>query len=733
MLELWGGHECTVNRVGDRFRDQTVRSGHQDRPQDLERFAELGLKALRYPVLWERVAQENPARFDWRWTDARLPRIAELGMRPIAGLLHHGSGPGYTSLVDEAFPHLFAAYARAVAERYAWIDDWTPINEPLTTARFSAQYGHWHPHQRDEVAFWRALLNQIEGTQLAMREIRAVNPRARLVQTEDLGRTSGRAAVDQQVAFDNARRWMTWDLLTGRVAPGHPLWLRLASFGFEPVLRRLADAPTPPDIIGVNHYLTSDRFLDDDVLAYPQDKRGGNGRIAYADVEAIRVAVPAPGGLEGALRETWARYGLPIAVTESHNGCTREDQVRWLREGWQTALDLRAEGVDLRAFTAWALLGSHDWCALLLCDGHRYEAGAFDVRGGELRPTAAAAEIRRLADGGETAPHPATLGPGWWRRDIRLAYRPVPPDAAAAPTRPRWRAPEPSGPPLLITGATGTLGQALARACELRGHAYVLTDRARLAIDDPARVAGALDAIAPWAVINTAGWVRVDDAEDDPEACYAANTTGAAILAEACAARNVPFVTFSSDLVFGGDQSAPYVEDDPVAPANVYGASKAAAEREVLRLGGRALVIRTSAFFSPHDPHNFAAWVRRELTAGREVQAAEDLVISPTYVPDLAHATLDLLVDGETGLRHLANVGACSWAEFGRRIAEALGLDARLVKARPAAGFGWPAPRPTFCVLGSRHGALLPALEDAIGRYADTIGRTVPSALAREA
>src|SRR5262249_35416523 len=141
-LELWGGHEYTVNRVAGAYHDQTVRSGHQRRIDDLDRFAALGLKALRYPVLWERVAPRTPDAFDWAWTDARLSRIRELGMRPIAGLLHHGSGPGYTSLLASDFPVRFARYARAAAERYPWIDDWTPINEPLTTARFSALYGH---------------------------------------------------------------------------------------------------------------------------------------------------------------------------------------------------------------------------------------------------------------------------------------------------------------------------------------------------------------------------------------------------------------------------------------------------------------------------------------------------------------------------------------------------------------------------------------------------------------
>ena len=719
MLELWGGHECTVNRVGALWRDQTVRSGHEGRIEDLDRFAALGLKALRYPVLWERVAPDDPDCPDWRWSDARLARIAELGMRPIVGLLHHGSGPAYTSLIDDAFPEKFARYARAAAERYPWVRSWTPINEPLTTARFSALYGLWFPHGRAEGMFWRALLNQIEGVQRAMTEIRAVIPEAELIQTEDLGRTYGRGAAVSQVAYDNARRWMTWDLLAGAVVPGHAFWDRLVDFGLEAPLRRLADEPCPADVLGVNHYLTSDRFLDDELSAYPEATHGGNGRVAYADVAAIRVAAPAPGGLEGVLEEAWARYRQPIAVTESHNGCTREEQVRWLREGWETAQRLRGRGVDVRAFTAWALLGSHDWCRLLTCDGDLYEPGAFDVRGGEPRPTALAAELRRLAGGGGP-PNPATEGPGWWRRDIRLEHRPV---AADAPHEARraWRPPAGAGRPLLITGATGTLGQAFARACEVRGLAYELTDRARLPIEDRQKAAGLVRELDPWGVVNTAGWVRVDDAELDAEGCHLANTTGAASLAAVCAERDLPFMTFSSDLVFGGDAAEPYVESDAPAPRNVYGLSKAEAERQVLACGGRPLIIRTAAFFSPHDPHNFAALVRRELAAGRTLAAAEDLIVSPTYVPDLVNAALDLLIDGEAGVRHLVNQGACSWFSFAVDLAKALELDHGLVKPVPAASFGWPAPRPVRAPLATRRGPMLPPLEDAIARHAAAV------------
>jgi dTDP-4-dehydrorhamnose reductase len=719
-LELWGGHECTVNRVGAAFHDQTVRSGHHDRPEDLDRFAALGLSALRYPVLWERVAPDRPDARDWRWSDARLSRIRDLGMRPIVGLLHHGSGPRYTSLLDEGFPPLFAAYARAAAERYPWVRDWTPINEPLTTGRFTALYGLWHPHLADEPFFWAALLNQVDATRLAMRQIRGVDPRARLIQTEDLGRTYATRPLAYQAEYENARRWMTWDLLCGRVTPDHPLFARLADFGFADRLRAIADDPCPPDVVGVNHYLTSERFLDHRLDAYPPERHGGNDQTPYADVEAVRVALPGPGGLEGVLEEAWARYGLPLAVTEVHNGCTREEQVRWLREAWETAQRLRTRGVDVRAVTAWALLGTFDWNSLLTRPLGHYEVGAFDVRCDPPRPTALAAELKRLATGAGD-PHPAAEGPGWWRRDIRLEFRPVFRHVETPEPRSAWRAGCGASRPLLIAGATGTLGKALARACEWRGIDYHLTGRTELSLDDEDSIRACLDACDPWGVVNAAGWVRVDDAETCAEGCLAANAEGAVRLARACAERGLPFVGYSSDLVFDGTAGRAYVESDRPAPLNVYGESKARAEDEVLSLHDRALMIRTAAFFSPFDPYNFAAHVVATLATGKPFVAASDLVVSPTYVPDLVDASLDLLIDGETGIRHLVNAGAVSWAAFARMLARELGLPEELVVGVQARSFGWPAARPAHAPLATERGWVMPSLENAVARWAAVV------------
>ena len=154
-----------------------------------------------------------------------------LGIAPIAGLVHHGSGPVYSTLLDRDFPEQLAAYARQVAERYPWIDAYTPINEPLTTARFCGLYGHWYPHARSRPTFVRALLQQCRAIVLAMRAVREVNPSAQLVQTDDAGKTFSTRALAYQAQFENERRWLAWDLLFGDVDRTHPLWRYLRSAG----------------------------------------------------------------------------------------------------------------------------------------------------------------------------------------------------------------------------------------------------------------------------------------------------------------------------------------------------------------------------------------------------------------------------------------------------------------------------------------------------------------------
>jgi dTDP-4-dehydrorhamnose reductase len=765
-LELWGGVECSVNRVGRDYFDQLERGGHARRPADLGLFAALGLSALRYPVLWERTAPEGPERADWSWADERLTRLRSLGIRPVVGLVHHGSGPRDTSLIDPSFPEKLARFARAVAGRYPWVEDYTPVNEPLTTARFSGLYGHWYPHGRDELTFARALLAQCRAVVLSMRAVREVNPRARLVQTEDLGKIFSTGALRYQAEFENERRWLTFDLLCGRVRRAHPMWDYLAWAGIgETELEWFLANPCPPDIVGVNHYLTSERFLDERVERYPPHTHGGNGRHAYADVEAVRARAEGCAGPHALLAEAWERYRLPLAVTEAHLGCTREEQLRWFVEVWDAARRLREGGADVRAVTAWALLGSFDWDGLLTRDCDRqgaracehYEPGVFDLRAPAPRPTALARLLTKLARGEEPC-HPVLDAPGWWRRLDRLLYLPeqkkhasAKAAAAGAPAAlvsvgaraksgdtdaraKSWGGNLRTGSrggkarTLLLTGATGTLGRAFARACRARAISYQLLTRAEMDIADLSSVSSALDQFGPWALVNAAGYVRVDDAEREPEVCRRENADGPAVLAGACAARGVALVTFSSDLIFDGSALRPYVEGDAPSPLGVYGRSKAEGEARVLEAHPSALVVRTSAFFGPHDEYNFVTAALRALADGRRFAAACDSVVSPTYVPDLVNACLDLLIDGECGLWHLANQGALSWAELARRAALLAGLDAGLVEARPASSLGLVAPRPAYSALASERGSLLPPLESALTRYMSARGLAISRA-----
>lgn len=716
-LEMWAGFECTLNRVGDRQHDQLQLTGHYGRIDDLDRLAALGVRAIRYPILWEHVAGATTPVARWTHADAAMRRLRELGIEPIVGLVHHGSGPLHTSLLDEGFADGLAAFAASVAARYPWVTSFTPVNEPLTTARFSALYGVWYPHARDDRSFWRATLHQVRATRLAMDAIRAVTPDAKLVQTEDLGFTHSTPALRYQADFENERRWLTFDLLAGRVRPGAAMYDHARHCGVSDVeLARAVGDGCPPAIIGINHYLTSERWLDERLDRYPAHTHGGNGRDRYADVEAVRVSEACLLGPRQLIQQAWDRYGIQLAVTEAHLGCTREQQLRWLHEVWQCARDAREDGADVVAVTAWAALGTQDWSSLVTrLDGH-YEPGLFDVRAPAPRPTALAALTRALARG-EAVRMPVLDSPGWWRCAERVAYGPCAgsdgADAGSASVDAR---------PVLVTGARGTLGSAVVRLCGERGLACIGTARDTLDIADERSIARVLDELRPWAVINAAGYVRVDDAEREPHVARRGNVDAAVALARACAARTIRLVTFSSDLVFDGASRSgrPYVEGDAAMPLGVYGAGKAEMERRVLAEHPGALVVRTAAFFGPWDEWNFVTLALRSLAAGLPFEAAGDLVVSPTYVPDLVHALLDLVIDGERGIWHVVNRGAVTWAELARRAACMAGVDGSLVHECPHTELGLVAARPPYAALDSTRGALMPPLDDALARYVRT-------------
>jgi dTDP-4-dehydrorhamnose reductase len=706
--EVWGGIECTINRVKNNFFDQLQYSGHYYREEDIEHIAQLGIKKLRYPVLWERHQPEKNESIDWNWTSNQLNNLNQRGIDVIAGLVHHGSGPAYTNLADENFPYYLAGYAKKVAEQFPWIEYYTPVNEPLTTARFSGLYGIWYPHQNNSKAFTQMLLNQLKGTVLAMQEIRKVNPTAKLVQTEDLGKTYSTPKLKYQANFENERRWLTFDLLCGRFDKNHFLWKHFQHMGIpEKDIYFFQENPCTPDIFGFNHYLTSERYLDERLHLYPPHTHGGNGKDHYVDVEAVRVTMDQESGIHVLLKEAWERFHQPIAVTEVHLHCHREEQLRWFKHVWESCNNLVEEGVNIKAITSWALLGSYGWNKLLTQEYGDYEPGAFDLRGGFLRPTALARFIKEVSHN-KNCNHHLSEEKGWWLRDSRIIYGSLPDTIQMKGIHSK---------PVLIIGKNGTLGRAFAKVCEDRCINYQLLSRQDCDISYISSIEKAIELYQPWAIINAAGFVRVDDAEKECEACTRDNTTGPHNLAIACNKHGVQLINFSSDLVFDGRKPTAYVERDLPNPLNVYGQSKAQAELLIQKEFSSSLIIRTSAFFSPWDEYNFVHYVRKSLSNYENVTVAKDLFISPTYVPHLVNTCLDILIDGETGIWHLANKGSLSWAEFAFIIAEKFDLNKSLINVVNANQISYKAKRPFNSVLSSERGQLLPSFESAIDEY----------------
>jgi dTDP-4-dehydrorhamnose reductase len=486
--EVWGGIECTINRIADRYSDQLATTGHYSRKSDIECIAALGIKTLRYPVLWEHHQPDPSKPIDWNWAERQLYALRDHDIDPIVGLLHHGSGPSFTSLDDPHFPDLFAAYAGLVAERFPWVMHYTPVNEPLTTARFSGLYGIWYPRKKDPLCFLNMLLNQLKGVVLAMKAIRRVNPAARLIQTEDLAQIHSTPALAYQADFENERRWLTYDLLCGKVVRTHALWDYLMFTGItEDQLNFFIENPCIPDMLGVNYYVTSERWLDEDVDKYPAYTHGGNGRTDYADVEAVRIVDRL--SLGDLLKELYCRYELPVAITEVHLNCTREEQMRWLMYIWTTACEAGREGVDIRAVTSWALLGAYDWDTLLTKNDLHYESGAYLLRDGQLHLTAVGHLVKTLARGGRFD-HPLFAEPGWWAR---------PKESGSAPDEepfPQHR--------LLIFGRDERQTLLLSGLCRTRGIPCKILSPVEKGIfaDNPPT---ALYLYKPWGVIE---WVQ---------------------------------------------------------------------------------------------------------------------------------------------------------------------------------------------------------------------------------
>lgn len=267
-----------------------------------------------------------------------------------------------------------------------------------------------------------------------------------------------------------------------------------------------------------------------------------------------------------------------------------------------------------------------------------------------------------------------------------------------------------SRPRVLITGGDGQLGWELARALEGRAEVFALDRRAMdLSRADDIRVR--CSEINPALILNAGAYTAVDKAESEAELAMKINGEAPAILAEEAEKRSIPLVHYSTDYVFDGNGSRPYVEEDATAPQNVYGRTKLAGEQAVAGTAKRALLFRTSWLYS-HRRQNFLLTMQRLARERDQLRVVADQVGSPTWVRTLAEATLKSLVLNEgdvdlaipAGLYHATASGNTSWHGFASAIL-ATGDDparrAREVLPISTADFPTPAKRPAYSVLST--------------------------------
>lgn len=207
-------------------------------------------------------------------------------------------------------------------------------------------------------------------------------------------------------------------------------------------------------------------------------------------------------------------------------------------------------------------------------------------------------------------------------------------------------------------------------------------------------------AVAPSAIVNCAAFTKVDAAEEHELEAYAVNAASVGELARYASAAGVPLVTFSTDYVFAGDATEPYVESAPTSPINAYGRTKLAGEHAAHDACPEALIVRTSWVVSGTHP-NFVATMLR-LAAERDVvRVVADQRGRPTIAADLAAASLAALEAGVTGILHLANEGVTTWFELAREAVRVAGLDPDRIQPCGTADYPTPARRPAYSVLGT--------------------------------
>ena len=352
----------TIN--GGRTRvDEMEKCGHYRHWQeDFDCVEELGVRFLRYGIPLHRTYL-GEGKYDWSFTDLAFAELQRRQIMPIADLCHFGVPDWIGNFQNPDFPRLFASYARAFAQRFGWVQLYTPINEMFICAHFSAALGWWNEELMSQRAFVTALKHLVKANVLAMKQILHVRRDAIFIQSESseyFHAENPRAIKPAEIM--NARRFLSLDLNYGRRVDSE-MYEFLMDNGMtrEEYHFFLHQKLKHHCIVGNDYYITNEHRVTADGQAYPAGEVFG-----YAEIT----------------RQYYNRYLLPVMHTETNlnEGPRGDEAVYWLWKEWANVLRVRNDGVPIVGFTWYSITDQMDWDTALRKDqGNVNPLGLFDL------------------------------------------------------------------------------------------------------------------------------------------------------------------------------------------------------------------------------------------------------------------------------------------------------------------------------------------------------------------
>lgn len=352
----------TINNGKTRV-DEMELCGHYDRWQeDFDLVEEMGIRFLRYgPALHRTFLGAD--KYDWEFADLAFTDLYSRDIVPIVDLCHFGVPDWIGNFQNPDFPELFASYAKAFAERYPFVQLYTPINEMYICAMFSALYGWWNEQLTSDKAFVNALKNIVKANVLAMESILDVRPDALFIQSES---SEYFHAEDPQsikpAEIMNAKRFLSLDLNYGRRVESE-MYEYLMDNGMtrEEYHFFLEHQLKHHCIMGNDYYVTNEHRVSSDGMTRP------SGEVF---------------GYDGITWQYFDRYRLPVMHTETNiqEGPNGDEAVNWLWKEWANVLRVRNDGIPIVGFTWYSLTDQVDWDTALREQNHRVNpVGLYDL------------------------------------------------------------------------------------------------------------------------------------------------------------------------------------------------------------------------------------------------------------------------------------------------------------------------------------------------------------------